>query len=184
MGEIFTKTYRLMIEPITWMWIPTKEKWIIGVSEDYLKEWGKKKNKDQQDNGAKSPVAVNFWLNKRKRYVKYNNWREELRKECNRVLYFPQTHDVWYKFYMPMPKSWSEKKKNQLRFEPHLQRKDTSNLVKALEDALFPDDKIIYDFRASKFWNDFGFIEIQIGGMPVAKGYTPETIVRKSDELL
>ncbi len=168
---------------MSYQYILTAENWMLGVSEDYIKEWGNKKRQDQIEKGAKSPVAANYWYNKRKRYLKYIEWRDELKRECNRVLYFPQTSGYWLKFFIPMPKSWSIKKKNKFRFEPCLKKEDTSNFVKAYEDALFKDDSVIWDFRASKFWADIGYIEVSIGELPIAKGYSPIPVVRKNDEL-
>lgn len=40
-------------------------------------------------------------------------------------------------FFMPMPKSWSKKKRAEMKGQPHRQAPDLSNLIKALEDALY-----------------------------------------------
>lgn len=63
-------------------------------------------------------------------------------------------------FIMPMPKSWSKKKKEHMIMQPHQQKPDIDNLQKALLDALFGDDSHIYDIRASKYWGDEGQITI------------------------
>lgn len=63
-------------------------------------------------------------------------------------------------FIMPMPKSWSKKKQAEMDGTPHQQRPDSSNLLKAIEDALYQDDACIWDVRPAKFWGRRGEIII------------------------
>ena len=63
-------------------------------------------------------------------------------------------------FILPMPNSFSKKKKGQLNGKPHMQRPDLSNLLKALEDALYQDDSGIYDIWIEKRWGIEGKIII------------------------
>ena len=68
-------------------------------------------------------------------------------------------------FHLPMPKSWPKKKKQQMDGSPHRQKPDLSNLLKALEDALYHDDSAIWHyFGLKKVWADEGGIEITIEG--------------------
>jgi len=165
-----------MITPQQNVLITQGERWLMGdtISDEYLIQLGQKKHDEQVEKEAKNPVAINYFLNKRNRYRRYFDYKRALKAECTKQLYLPRTHDFWIKFYIPMPVSWGKKKRNTLAFEPHIQRPDTTNFVKAFEDALFEEDSIIYDYRASKFWTDlpFGFIEIELGTLPEAKGYT------------
>ncbi len=50
-------------------------------------------------------------------------------------------------FYMPLPKSWSDKKKQRMLGQPHISKPDWSNLLKFIEDCctgiLFEDDSLI-----------------------------------------
>lgn len=64
-------------------------------------------------------------------------------------------------FVLPMPKSWTEKKKSQMCGEPHQQKPDVDNLTKALLDALHKDDSHVWDIRATKVWGLTGKILIQ-----------------------
>jgi len=67
-------------------------------------------------------------------------------------------------FYLPMPKSWSKKKKAQMIGTPHRSRPDISNLIKALEDALYLDDSIIWNYGSlTKLWGNRGCISINYG---------------------
>lgn len=64
-------------------------------------------------------------------------------------------------FMLPMPKSWSEKKKAEMLGQPHRQRPDISNLLKALEDALYGEDSEIARYGGlAKVWSDKGMIVI------------------------
>jgi Holliday junction resolvase RusA-like endonuclease len=56
-------------------------------------------------------------------------------------------------FHIPMPKSWSKRRKALMDGQPHTQRPDLDNLLKALWDSLLPDDDShIWDCRAVKRW--------------------------------
>jgi len=65
-------------------------------------------------------------------------------------------------FHIPMPKSWSKKKRRDMRGQGHQQTPDLDNLLKALKDALFDDDSHIWDYKASKVWALEGAIIISI----------------------
>ncbi|WP_234262277.1 RusA family crossover junction endodeoxyribonuclease [Klebsiella aerogenes] len=66
-------------------------------------------------------------------------------------------------FVIPMPKSWSQKKRKQQDGQPHQQKPDIDNLTKSLLDALFDDDSHVWDVRASKIWGETGMIIIEDG---------------------
>ena len=57
-------------------------------------------------------------------------------------------------FYIPMPKSWSKKKKAKMNGEPHQQRPDLDNYIKAWCDSVFEEDSVVWRFKASKRWTD------------------------------
>ncbi len=61
-------------------------------------------------------------------------------------------------FVLPMPKSWPKKKRNMLRGKAHQQTPDKDNLEKALLDAVYQEDSVVWDGRTSKFWGDRGYI--------------------------
>ena len=71
-------------------------------------------------------------------------------------------------FVIPMPESWSSKKKAQMLGQPHQQAPDKDNLEKALMDAIYSkrgkqgsDDSHIYHNEVLKFWGAKGAIIIQ-----------------------
>lgn len=64
-------------------------------------------------------------------------------------------------FHIPMPKSWSKKKRTRMIGQPHQQRPDIDNYTKAIMDAVYGEDSGVWDIRATKVWADFGGIEIK-----------------------
>lgn len=64
-------------------------------------------------------------------------------------------------FVLPMPKSWSKKKRAAMDGQPHQVKPDLDNLTKSLLDALFEDDSHIWGARTSKVWGETGMIIIE-----------------------
>lgn len=63
-------------------------------------------------------------------------------------------------FVIPMPASWSLKKRAAMSGRAHQQKPDVDNMIKALMDALFTDDAHIWDVRVTKRWGETGQILI------------------------
>lgn len=63
-----------------------------------------------------------------------------------------------FEFHMPIPKSWSKRKKENAPATPHLVKPDVSNMIKFYEDIgngiLYADDKQIVEVSAEKFYSD------------------------------
>ncbi len=59
-------------------------------------------------------------------------------------------------FCLPMPKSWTQIKKDDLAGRPHVSRPDADNLAKAVMDALqgicYLEDSQIFDLAVAKHW--------------------------------
>ncbi len=73
--------------------------------------------------------------------------------------------DTSITFVLPMPASWSQKKKDAMRFMPHEQKPDLDNLIKALVDAAYrnaDDGKVSSYGRTEKIWGDIGEIRITL----------------------
>ncbi|MEN3753781.1 RusA family crossover junction endodeoxyribonuclease [Mangrovibacter sp. SLW1] len=64
-------------------------------------------------------------------------------------------------FILPMPQSWSKKKREEYRGKPHQSKPDCDNMLKALMDALYDDDAHIWDCRITKLWGEKGQIIVQ-----------------------
>lgn len=65
-------------------------------------------------------------------------------------------------FVLPMPASWSEKKKQSMDGQPHCQTPDIDNLLKALLDAVHKNDSHIHHIAGlTKKWGREGSITIE-----------------------
>ena len=92
-----------------------------------------------------------------RRYFEYKN---SVTKACNENNYvLGDTLNVV--FYLPMPKSWSEKKRKAHQFQPHKSKPDLDNLVKAVMDALKKQDSDVYQITAEKRYDYEGYILIK-----------------------
>lgn len=63
-------------------------------------------------------------------------------------------------FLIPMPKSWSKKKREAMFLKPHQQTPDVDNLLKALLDATHKQDCAVWSVWAEKRWFSVGSIII------------------------
>ena len=61
-------------------------------------------------------------------------------------------------FLLPMPESWSKKKKEAMFAKPHKQKPDIDNMIKGFMDAFGIDDSFVYRVYAVKFWDYTGKI--------------------------
>lgn len=63
-------------------------------------------------------------------------------------------------FIIPMPESWSKKRRYQMFWQPHQIRGDIDNYAKAIFDSVFDDDSHIWDIHLRKIWGETGEIRI------------------------
>lgn len=62
-------------------------------------------------------------------------------------------------FILPMPNSWSKKKKKLMEGKPHLNKPDLDNIIKFVQDSLKPEgDQMIHTIVANKIWGEEGKI--------------------------
>ena len=94
------------------------------------------------DTWKKRPCVVKYWA-----------YKDELRRliEENDIKI---DEEIYLEFYIPMPKSWSKKKKELLNNKEHKQRPDIDNLVKGVMDSLFNEDSHVHTIYAKKIWSD------------------------------
>lgn len=88
--------------------------------------------------------------------MRYRAFADELRLKYRKNL----PDSIQLVFYMPMPSSWSTKKKLKMLGEPHQSRPDWDNLAKAVCDALCEEDSYIFRCYVEKYWAEEGGIEI------------------------
>ena len=98
------------------------------------------------DSWKKRPCVEKYWA-----------FKDELRKQAG-AWNLPESFGV--KFLMPMPKSWSKKKRIAMIGEPHQQKPDIDNLEKALLDAFLDDDSGVWRLHSEKRWAVEGQIMI------------------------
>lgn len=114
-----------------------------------------------------SPVAKprmtrrDKWLDPPRPCVaKYRAFQNELLRQVA-IVGFELPSEYKITFFVPMPKSWSQKKRNKMRGMPHQQRPDLDNLIKAFQDALLDNDSFIWHVDKKKLWGDVGYIEVE-----------------------
>lgn len=97
--------------------------------------------------------------NKRQRKVvtEYFQFKNQLKEQAEIINYILRpTLDIL--FLIPMPDSWSEKKKQLNNKRPCLSTPDTDNLVKAFMDSFSSNDSFVWKITAQKRWAFLGSI--------------------------
>jgi Holliday junction resolvase RusA-like endonuclease len=96
------------------------------------------------------------------RLERYNNYKIELGAEAKRKQFVMPPIGCSITFFIPVPPSWSKKKKKLHHGRFHQSKPDLDNLLKAFMDSLMAEDKQIAHIELSKRWVDFetGWIEI------------------------
>lgn len=99
----------------------------------------------QRDKWAKRPCVV-----------RYREWCDVLRYAASqsgkRVLLKPTS--LLVTAYLPIPESWSVKKRATMQGTPHTAKPDSDNILKACADALIENDHYLYQATVQKFWDD------------------------------
>lgn len=93
---------------------------------------------------------------KRPCVMRYFAFRDKVR-ELGIVLPIPYKVTFW----MPMPPSWSKKKRDEWHGKPHMNRPDKDNLEKALLDSLYEDDAEVWSGWVEKRWAHDGYITVE-----------------------
>lgn len=101
----------------------------------------------KSDTWRKRPCVQRYWEYK-------DSIRYQLEQEGWEV-----GNQVQVLFVLPMPESWSKKKKERMLGVPHKQKPDIDNLVKAFLDACLEDDTPVWRVFAEKRWGTVGLIE-------------------------
>ena len=100
------------------------------------------------DKWKKRPIVLKYW-----------DFCNELKTQANRLNYKPGDR-VSLIFFIPMAKSWSKKKREQMLCKPHKAKPDIDNLCKAFLDALLDEDSYVYSLTAEKYWANEGSIVV------------------------
>lgn len=96
----------------------------------------------------------------------YHKWRDKvwalMLDEGMRPPLVKYIDELRVTFHIAMPRSWSQKKKDAKAGQPHQQKPDLDNLVKALMDVFgrHGGDEHIWKIEATKLWCPSGKIDI------------------------
>jgi Holliday junction resolvase RusA-like endonuclease len=93
---------------------------------------------------------------KRPAVVSYRAFCDEIRLCYRKDL----PSEVKLIFHVPMPRSWSKKKRTEMIGQPHQQKPDIDNMTKAVLDALCKEDSYVWRVDAEKRWAEAGSIEV------------------------
>lgn len=113
------------------------------------------------------------WM-KRDCVVRYRAYCDTIRAHAGKI-----PVNVWHIEVIakiPMPDSWSAKKRACMHGKLHRQKPDFDNTLKAVADALFSDDSVIGDGRTTKFW-----CHPEEAETVITLGYIPENPVLNDD---
>ena len=101
---------------------------------------------------------------KRPAVMRYRQFADDLRESCEKEGFVP-SGEMTIEFHIPMPKSWSKKKKKEMLGRYHTVKPDLDNLIKSCLDALFAnipdrDDACVHCITAKKVWSVVGRINL------------------------
>lgn len=99
------------------------------------------------------------------RIERYNQYKIDLSAEAKAHGFIVPPQGLSIKFMIPVPKSWSKKKKKQYHMTLHQSTPDLDNYLKAFLDSLCTEDKYIAHYgELAKYWVDFdsGWIELTV----------------------
>ena len=97
---------------------------------------------------------------KRACVLRYHAFRDEVKAHAKG---FPEDiYRVDWIAYLPMPKSWSKKKKEEMCGKLHQAKPDRDNIDKAILDALLKEDSVVASGMIEKRWDDGGGARIEV----------------------
>lgn len=91
---------------------------------------------------------------------RYWDYRDDIRAVVGDVAIVPD--GIVVRAFIPMPASWSKKKKEETAGKPHRVRPDHDNISKGILDAIFAEDGAVWMGYCEKRWchEGEGYIEI------------------------
>lgn len=91
---------------------------------------------------------------KRPCVMRYRAWADKARASVPKGESLGIYREISFVAYLEFPKSYSVTKRAWLTGQPHFEKPDGDNILKALLDSLFPEDKYIWKFSGEKRWAD------------------------------
>ena len=106
---------------------------------------------------------------KRPAVLRYHAYRDAVRARSAPSGWEPKPGDHII-FRVKMPKSWSKKKRLSMIFQPHEQKPDLDNMIKAFLDC-WEEDKHIWAISAEKRWGVMPSIEVKRGRLDLLEEF-------------
>ena len=100
----------------------------------------------RSDSWKQRPVVMRYW---------------QFKDKCREQGLMVPESGAHLVFVLPMPKSWSKKKRAEMNGQPHQSKPDVDNITKACLDAVYKDDAHVWDIRTSKVWGETGQIIVK-----------------------
>jgi Holliday junction resolvase RusA-like endonuclease len=116
----------------------------------------------RSDKWKTNPNHPNLRRRQRPCVMRYFAWKSAFKSACKKAG-FEMSECLNVFFVVPMPESWSKKKRASMLYEKHQQRPDRDNYLKAVQDAFDKDDGFVWDGRTTKAWGEKGCIIIYQG---------------------
>lgn len=102
------------------------------------------------------------WM-QRPNVMAYRAFADKLRAETKRHRITVPDAGLSLLFELPMPASWSKKKRREMLGQPHRQKPDIDNLTKAVLDSLCGEDCTIWQLAGlEKRWAEVGAITFKL----------------------
>lgn len=114
----------------------------------------------QRDRWYTNPDHIDPKKRQRPAVARYNQYKKDLASLVKGEL--DPCFDI--DFLVPMPKSWSAKKKAEMDGKPMQDKPDIDNFLKAFMDAMCSDDSYVYDAHPRKYWAYEGKIILEERG--------------------
>ena len=103
----------------------------------------------RRDKWDTRPCVMTYWA-----------YCDELRLRINQAKLIP-TGSFKIVFYLPIPESFSMKKRKSYEGRIHDKKPDLDNLLKAWQDALYQNDSCVYHVEMDKFYSLNPRIEVE-----------------------
>ena len=113
----------------------------------------------QSDRWKTNPNHLDSNKRQRKAVTEYFNFKDAIRNQA-KAMQFELKTQIECVFMIPMPNSWSGKKKEKMNALPCKVKPDIDNIVKGLMDALKDSDSDVWSIKAEKRWAFKGSIII------------------------
>lgn len=94
--------------------------------------------------------------------TRWINFKQEVKGQAKKMEFIMPESGAEIIFIIPMPESWSKKKKSLMNFGPHTQKPDLDNNLKGFFDSVCEEDSYIWQYSPSKLWGYEGRIIVNV----------------------